>query len=257
MSLRGTWYRLHNRLHNKFQHNLQHNLQCDLHSSMYCGIIIALAILAVPDIATSVFAQDMKNPSLIIDTIEIQAVEFNNIVRTAEIIKLDDIHAVSWQVTIDNNLMYANPNGNAVLRIYDVATHDEFIEVGMGAQPDHKFWVAVQTPEEGYVVIWRDLERGWSPQSKTIVSYTDRAGLTVNNGARIVVTNLDIGVFGIDAYSTYGMEGSTDPPAVNSGVMIVEFLSGDPSENVFALFPFYVAAGIGVIVGVLFITKRR
>ena len=79
----------------------------------------------------------------------------------------------------------------------------------------------------------------------------------MNNGARIVVTNLDIGVFAIDAYSTYGMEGSTEPPAVNSGSMLVEFLSGDPSKNTFALFPFFVAAGIGVIVGVLFITKKR
>jgi len=127
----------------------------------------------------------------------------------------------------------------------------------MGSHPDNKFWVAVQTPKEGYVVVHKDLDRGWYPQTKSIVSYTDRAGLTVNNGARIVVTNLDIGVFAIDAYSTHGMEGSTDPPAVNSGEMSVEFLSGDPSKNMFALFPFYVAAGIGAIVGFLFITKKR
>ena len=164
-------------------------------------------------------------------------IEFNVI----PIVKLDEVHAVShWQVTIDNNLLYANPNGNAVLKLYDAETHDEFIEVGMGSHPDNKFWVAVQTPKEGYIVVHRDLDRGWYPQAKSIVSYTDRAGLTVNNGARIVVTNLDIGVFAIDAYSTYGMEGSTEPPAVNSGSMLVEFLSGDPSKNMFALFPFYV-----------------
>ena len=241
-------------LYYNLQYNLRYNLQHGLSSLQ---LILCYSIVVTLVMITPAFGQDMKNPSLIIETIEIQSEEFNNIVRESEIIKLDNIHAVSWQVTIDNNLLYSNPNGNAVLRIYDVETHDEFIEVGMGSKPDHKFWVAVQTPEEGYVVIWRDLERGWSPQSKTIVSYTDRAGLTVNNGARIVVTNLDIGVFGIDAYSTHGMEGSTDPPAVNSGVMIAEFLSGNPSENIFALFPFYVAACIGVIVGVLFITKRR
>ena len=89
------------------------------------------------------------------------------------------------------------------------------------------------------------------------MSYTDRAGLTVNNGARIVVTNLGIGVFAIDSYSVHGMEGSTDPPAVNSGSMIVEFLSGDPAKNVIAMFPFYIAVGIGVVVGVLYLTKKR
>jgi hypothetical protein len=39
--------------------------------------------------------------------------------------------------------------------------------------------------------------------------------------------------------------------------MLLDFLSGDPSQNIFAFFPFYVAAGIGVIVAVLFLTKKR
>ena len=203
------------------------------------------------------FAQETNNPSLIIDTLEITSDEFNTVLREAPIRVLDDVHAVSWQVTIDNNLLYANPNGNAVLRLYDQETQDEFIEVGMGSQPNNKFWVAVQTPKEGYIVVHSDLDRGWYPQAKSIISYTDRAGLTVNNGARIVVTNLDIGEFAIHSYSVHGMEGSTDPPAVNSGSMIIEFLSGDPAKNIFALFPFYVAAGMGIIVGILFLTKKR
>lgn len=205
---------------------------------------------------TPAFAQEV-NPSLIINEIEIPAEEFNRVLRDAPIVPLDDVHAVSWQVTIDNNLLYANPDGNAVLRLYDANSEDEFIEVGMGSIPDNKFWVAVQTPKEGYIVVHSDLERGWYPQAKSIVSFTDRAGLTVNNGARIVVTNLDIGEFAIGSYSVHGMEGSTDPPAVNSGSLLLEFLSGDPSKNAFAMFPFYVAAGIGVIVGVLFLTKKR
>ena len=217
------------------------------------SLFLFLGFLLIP----SVFAQDVTNPSLIIDTIEIPAEEFNVVLREAPIIDLEEDHSVSWQVTIDNNLVYAHPNGNAIFRIYDQESIDEFIEVGMGSQPDYKFYVAVQTPKEGYIVVHRDLERGWYPQTKSIISYTDRAGLTVNNGARIVVTNLDIGVFGIDSYSIYGLEGSTDRPSVNSGSMIVEFLSGDPAKNVFALLPFYIAAGIGVIVGALFLTKKR
>ncbi len=215
------------------------------------------AILFVGFFVSPAFAQESNNPSLIIDTLEIPSDEFNTVLREAPIRVLDDTHAVSWQVTIDNNLLYANPEGTAVLRLYDQETHDEFIEVGMGPQPDHKFWVAVQTPKEGYVVVHSDLDRGWYPQTKSIISFTDRAGLTVNNGARIVVTNLDIGEFAVHSYSVHGMAGSTDPPAASSGSMIVEFLSGDPAKNVFALFPFYVAAGTGIIVGVLFLTKKR
>jgi len=205
-----------------------------------------------------VFAQESNNPSLIIDTLEIPSDEFNRVMRDAPVIILNDVHAVSWQVTIDNNLLYANPDGNAVLKLYDEQTPDEFIEVGMGPQPDNKFWVAVQTPKEGYIVVHRDLDRGWYPQAKSIISFTDRAGLTVNNGARIVVTNLDIGQFAINSYSVYGMQGSTDPPAVSSGSMIIEFLSGDPAKNTFALFPFYMAAGVGsIVIALLLLTKRR
>ncbi len=203
------------------------------------------------------FAQEAKNPSLIIDTLEILSDEFNVILLDTTTVILDDVHAVSWQVTIDNNLIYANPEGNAVLRLYDEETADEFIEVGMGPQPDNKFWVAVQTPKEGYVVVHRDLDRGWYPEAKSIISYTDRAGLTVNNGARIVVTNLDIGQFAINSYSVHGKQGSTDPPAINSGSMIIEFLSGDPAKNTFALFPFYMAAGVGSIVIVLLLITKR
>jgi adenylate kinase len=29
--------------------------------------------------------------------------------RDAPIIPLDNIHSISWQITIDNNLLYANP----------------------------------------------------------------------------------------------------------------------------------------------------
>ena len=218
----------------------------------YLFAIILLAGISV----YPAFSQETNNPSLIIDTLEIPFNEFNTVLREAPIRVLDDVHAVSWQVTIDNNLFYANPEGNAVLRLYDQETQDEFIEVGMGPEPDNKFWVAVQTPKEGYIVVHSDLDRGWYPQAKSIISYTDRAGLTVNNGARIVVTNLDIGQFAVHSYSVHGMAGSTDPPAVNSGSMIIEFLSGDPAKNIFALFPFYVAAGMGIIVAVLFVTKK-
>jgi len=219
--------------------------------------LFALVLLAGFFI-TPAFAQDMNNPSVIIDTIEIPAEEFNRVLRDAPIVPLDDVHAISWQVTIDNNLLYANPNGDAVLKIYNQdLSGTEFIEIGMGSQPDNKLWVAVKTPKEGYIVVFRDLDRGWYPEAKVLVSYTERAGLTVNNGGRIVVTNLDIDVFAIDSYSVYGLEGSTDPPAVNSGSMIVEFLSGDPAENIFALYPFFLAIGLFAIVAILFFTKKR
>ena len=216
-----------------------------------------IAIIIFSGFLTPALAQeDIKNPSIIINTKEIPFQDFNTISREAISFDLEESHSISWNITIDNNLEYANPDGNAVLKVYD-KNSDKFIEVGMGAPPDEKFWVAVNTEKEGYVVVQSDLERGWFPAAKVALSYTERGGLTVNNGARITVSSLNIGSFEVGSYSVHGMEGSTDPPAVKSGNMIVEFLSGDPSQNVFALFPFYLAAGIGTLVGILFLTKRR
>ncbi len=217
--------------------------------------LIALIFLS-GFLITPVFAQDAKNPSVIIETIEIPFTDFNKISRDAIIVDLENDHAISWQLTIDNNLVYENPNGNGVFKFYD-KNSDKFVEIGMGAPPDEKFWVAVNTIKEGYVVVQSNLERGWYPETKLIISFTERGGLTVNNGARISVASLNIGSFVIDSYSVHGMEGSTDPPAVNSGSMIVEFLSGDPSQNIWAFFPFYLTAALGILVGVLFLTKKR
>jgi hypothetical protein len=53
------------------------------------------------------------------------------------------------------------------------------------------------------------------------------------------------------------MESSTDPPAINSGSLKMEFMSGDPTKNQYALFPFFLAGGVGIIVAILLVTKKR
>jgi hypothetical protein len=206
---------------------------------------------------SSIYGQTQSNPSLALHTTEIPYSEFNKIANDAQIIELDKTHAVSWQITIDNKLLYANPNGNAVIRFYDATIKERFIEIGMGSPPDEKFWVAAWLPENGYVVVHNRLERGWIPNQKIVAAYTDNAGLTINNGERIVVSNLDIENFAIAAYSIYGMESSTDPPAINSGNLIVEFISGNPAENPLSILPFVITGVIGVIIAVLLVLKKR
>ena len=222
------------------------------------ALFLAAVAVAAAALAPAAAAQDAKNPSLSIETAELHAADFDVVARDAQAEALGKEHAVSWQVTLRNSLLYERPDGSAVVRLHDAAVDDKFIEVGMGSPPDRRFWVAVQIPgEEGYVTVHRSAERGWRPDVNTIISYTDRAGMTVNNGVRIVVSNLDIGRFAVASYSAHGLEGSGDPRPVNSGVMTVEFLSGDPAENVFAFFPFYVTAAVGAIVGVLYLSKKR
>ena len=214
---------------------------------------IFFLILIIP-----AYGQTQQNPSLTLETIEISGTDFNTVSRDAIVVDLENPHTVSWQVTIRNDLNYANPDGNSVIRFYDFVNPEKFIEIGMGSQPDEKFWVAVQIPDDpGYVVVHSKPEHGWKQELTQILAYTERAGLTVNNGERIVLSNLDVGSFKIGSYSVFGMEGSTDPPAVNSGNLQLEIMSGDPAQNQIHLFPFFLAGGLGVIVAVLLVTKKR
>ncbi len=216
-------------------------------------LTIVFSILIIP-----AYAQTQQNPSLTLETIEISGTDFNTVSRDSLVVDFETPHSVSWQVTIRNDLNYANPDGNAVVRFFDFENPEKFIEIGMGSQPDEKFWIAVQIPDDpGYVVVHSKLERGWKQELTQILAYTERAGLTVNNGERIVLSNLDVGSFKIGSYSVFGMEGSTDPPAVNSGNLQLEIMSGDPAKNQLHLFPFFLAGGLGVIVAVLLVTKKR
>ena len=216
-------------------------------------LTIIFSFLIIP-----AYAQTQQNPSLTLEIIEISGTDFNTVSRDSLVVDFETPHSVSWQVTIRNDLNYANPDGNAVIRFYDFVNPEKFIEIGMGSDPDEKFWVAVQIPDDtGYVVIHSKQERGWVPETLQILAYTEKAGLTVNNGERIVISNLAIGSFQIGSYSVFGMESSTDPPAINSGKFIMEFMSGDPTQNQLALFPFFLAGGVGVIVVILLVTKKR
>ena len=97
-------------------------------------MILKLAIIFFSLGIIPAFAQEPSNPSLSIDGIEIPFSDFNVVARDAKIIPLNDIHSVSWQVTIHNELLYANPNWNAVVRFYDDNIEDKFLEIGMGSQ---------------------------------------------------------------------------------------------------------------------------
>jgi len=216
-------------------------------------LIVFVTILFYPD-----YAPTEKNLSIITQTVEIPYNDFNTMARDTIVTSLEEPHAISWQVSIENNLLYANPDGNAVVRFYDLNIPEKFIEIGMGSNPDEKFWLAVQIPDDtGYVVVHNNKERGWASGSIPTLSYTEKGGLTVNNGQRIVISNLGIGSFQISSYSVYGMESSTDPPATNSGTLILNFISGDPAQNELFLLPFFLVGGIGVFIVILLITKKR
>jgi len=214
---------------------------------------------------TSVFAQEPKigdyldqiNPSLIIRQTEIPYFEFNKVMSDAVIVEFENIHASSWQIEFHNDLLYGNPDGDAAIRIYDSEIANKFFEIGMGSHPRYSYWIAAEVPETGYVLLYSAYENGWAPGKPTKITYSEQGGLTVDNGLRTVLSNLDISPFAIKSYSVHGMKGSTDPPAVTDGVFTVKIISADYGENPLSIFPFVVTGIIGAGVIALIISKKR
>ena len=215
--------------------------------------------------ATPAFAQepmigdylDSTNPTLQIQETEIPYYDFNKVKHDLVILEFESMHKGSWQAELHNDLLYGNPNGNAVIRIYDAETTDKFFEIGMGSHPNNKYWIAAQVPETGYVMLYTAHENGWVQGKPTKITYSEQNGLTIDNGLRTVLSNLDLSPFAIKSYSVHGMEGSTDPPATVAGTYHVKIISAEYGENPLSLFPFVVTGILGLVVVVLIISKKR
>jgi len=223
-------------------------------------LVIFLAFTIIPAFGQEPMIGDYlepSNPSLIIQQTEIPYSEFNKVKSNTVIVDFENIHAGSWQAELHNDLLYGNPDGDAVIRIYDLDTPEKFFEIGMGSHPRYSYWIAADVPETGYVLLYSAYENGWAPGNPTKITYSEQNGLFVDNGLRTVLSNLDISPFAIKSYSVHGMKGSTDPPAVTDGVFTVKIISADYGENPLSIFPFVVTGIIGAGVIILIFSKKR
>jgi hypothetical protein len=224
-------------------------------SSFMRRIAIFVFLLTIP--FCPAFAQSPMNPSEHIDSVEVTYNAFNVVSHSATVFNLEHEHATNWLIEIQNKLVYANPNGTAVVRLYDITSTAKFVEIGMGSQPDYKFWVAVNTPEDGYYVIHEDKTYGWSPNKVITVQHSSNSGLSVTVGPKTAVDELDVNDFTIKTFAVYGMGSTTDPPATNSGSMTLNFLSGDPGQSPIFYMPMIILTGTAALIIVLVKTKKR
>jgi len=223
-------------------------------------LVIFLAFTIIPAFGQEPMIGDYlepSNPSLIIQQTEIPYSEFNKVQSNTVIVDFENIHAGSWQAELHNDLLYGNPDGDAVIRIYDLDIPEKFFEIGMGSHPRYSYWIAADVPETGYVLLYSAYENGWAPGKPTKITYSEQGGLTVDNGLRTVLSNLDISPFAIKSYSVHGMKGSTDPPAVTDGVFTVNIISADYGENPLWIFPFVITGIVGAGVIIFIFSKRR
>jgi len=216
-------------------------------------VVLLLGIAFLPAYAQ----QSTMNKSERYDVVDVTFSAFNVVKNNATIFKLPHEHITNWQIAIENKLTYANPDGNAVIRLYEDPDKQKFIEIGMGSPPDYKFWTAVNTPEDGYFVIQQPQKLGWSPGKIVTITHSSNSGLSVSVGQKVMVDNLDIAGFTVRDFTVYGMGSISDPPATNSGSVTLSIVSGNPAENPIFYMPFIVLGGTVVLIVVLLKTKKR
>ncbi|HXU95515.1 MAG TPA: hypothetical protein VFP45_03665 [Candidatus Nitrosotalea sp.] len=205
-----------------------------------------------------VYAQESTmNKSERYDFVEVPFNAFNVVSKNATVYKLDHEHVTNWQVEIENKLNYVSPNSTAVIRLYEDLNKPKFIEIGMGAAPNYRFWVAVNTPEDGYFVIQDDNKLGWTPDKYVTATHSSNGGLTVSVGQKVAVTNLDIAGFTVREFTVHGMNSNEDPLPVDAGKVTLSFISGNPEDNPIFYMPMIVLAISIAVVVILLKSKKR
>ncbi len=219
---------------------------------------ILLVLLVLTGSILPVYAQQSTmNKSERYDALDIPYTAFNVYSKNATVFKLDHEHITNWQVEMENKLQYTNPDGNVMIRLYQDLNTPKFIEIGMGGPPNNVFWVAVNTPEDGYFVIDKEPKLGWTSDKAITATHSSNGGLTVSVGEREAVSNLDIAGFDVKNVEVFGMNSPTDPVPVNAGKLTFSIVSGDPSQNPIFFMPFIVLGATGAIIVVLLKTKKR
>jgi len=227
-----------------------------MRSAQIMRILIILLLLTAS--FAPVYAQESTmNKSERYDSVEVPYGMFNVNSKNASIFKLEHEHVTNWQVEMENKLQYSNQDGSVVVRLYEYLNVAKFIEIGMGGPPDNTFWVAVNTPEDGYFVIDQEKKLGWTADKPITATHSSNGGLTVSVGQREAVSNLDIAGFTVREFTVFGMNSTSSSLPVISGKMTFSFVSGDPAQNPIFYMPFIVLAVTVAIIVVLLKTKKR
>jgi hypothetical protein len=217
-----------------------------------------LVVLLLAGSFLPVYAQESTiNKSERYDYVEVPYGAFNVVTKNSTVYKLDHEHVTNWQVEIENTLKYVSPNSTAVIRLYEDLNNPKFIEIGMGGAPNYRFWVAINTPEDGYFMIQDDNKLGWTPGKYVTATHSSNGGLTVSVGQKVAVTNLDIAGFTVRDFTVHGMNSQYDSPPVSDGKVTLSFVSGDPSQNPIFYMPIIVLAVSIAVIVILLKTKKR
>ena len=223
---------------------------------------MACALIAL--IPTSVFAQNstfynqVKSRGSESFTFPFDVANRNS--KNPAVYTFDQPKGPDWIVQITNNLTYASGNGaKAIIRFQEPAPSQKSIELAMYGNEGKKFWVAVNSTDSSYDIIYSSPPNsGWSTDQPIIVTHVENQGLSVTDGKRNVVDRLDIQGFTVGSIAAYGIDGnSTGPENAVGGSIVLQMLYGSAADSPVYYLPLGIMIGVGAIIGGLLFFKKR
>jgi hypothetical protein len=164
----------------------------------------------------------------------------------------------NWILTIQNNMSYAQRNDSkTIIRLHEPSPSEKFVEIAMFGGASDKFWTAVNTEESGYIRVYERETGGWSRDDSIAVGHGSNQGLSVNNGKRIVTDRLSLDGFNPGYITIYGKDNSNSPLNTYAGTVSFDVISGNPSESPVYYLPFAMLVGVGGLVALLVVFKKR
>ncbi|MEO9321390.1 MAG: hypothetical protein ABI361_12030 [Nitrososphaera sp.] len=222
--------------------------------------VFMTAIFTLPAIAVAQTNPDAFNvlKTKKDETFSLPAAAANRDLSHAMVYTYDAPKGQNWILGITNNVTYSRANTSvAIVRLQEPAPSQKFIQIEMYAGPNHDFIVGVNTTDTGYSVVNTQDGQGWATDGPISVSHADNQGLTVTDGKRIVVDRLDIQGFSVGSIAAYGKKSPADPDNAVGGQLTFEMLAGSPSDSPTYYVPLGVMLGMGGLMGVLLMKKRR
>lgn len=183
----------------------------------------------------------------------------NRTVKDPFIYKYDQPKAPNWILDIHNGLSYtAAPGVKTVIKIQEPTPSQKYIEIVMFGDQSRKFLVSVNTPDTGYYRVYNGELGGWTTESAVTLTHDSNGGLSVTDGKRTVVAELDLQGFSVGSIAVYGNDesGSTFQNA-NGGNISFQVLYGDFKDSQLYLVPAAIMAGLGGIIGAILVFKKR
>ncbi|HJS82446.1 MAG TPA: hypothetical protein VJ742_06380 [Nitrososphaera sp.] len=222
------------------------------------SISLVLALLFSPFIA---LAQSQEYELIKTDRSETFVFPYSAANRDLDdplIYNYDSPKGPSWILSIANNLTYAaDESAKTIIRIKEPAPSEKFIEIAMYGGDAMKFWIAVNLPGTGYARLYSNDVNGWSTESAISISHAATAGLSITDGKRIIIDRFDMDGFNVGSVSVYGKDETTSPANAHAGDIRFDILFGSFEDSPLYLIPAIATGGIGGIIAILLIVKRR